>query len=98
MALGEGLLLDKALEHWRRLEEARAAFRAQDDRWGAEEEGIVNTGDPSAYCKRLAETLPSMRNEYAHGSGSIIWMINMPFELCRDMIDRLFSSLALPEE
>ena len=55
----------------------------------------LSTADPQAFCRILLETLPELRNEFAHGNFSVYppGSALIGLELCAEIIVQLFSEV-----
>src|SRR6267154_4993214 len=49
--------------------------------------------DPDAYLEQLADALPRLRNEFAHGSGMLLGQGVQILRLCADFINQVFDSV-----
>lgn len=46
--------------------------------------------EPQKYCKKLAEAFSEFRNDYSHGSSTLLGSTAITFSICRDLISRVF--------
>ncbi len=58
--------------------------------------GKLTTLDQQHYLEQLVETLPALRNAYAHGSPLLMGSEAITLRLCADIINQLFDPPAAP--
>lgn len=57
------------------------------------DKGFRHLANPSAtndYCKSLVDLIPSMRNEFAHGTNQLTTYIIDHLTICADLVNQLF--------
>ncbi|HEY2953846.1 MAG TPA: hypothetical protein VGK89_01210 [Candidatus Eisenbacteria bacterium] len=91
-AVEEGWIHDEGFRHYRRVAEQRAE-QEESPPVGTEPDSPV-TRELQAYVKILAETLPFLRNELAHGSAMLSGSAKRTLALCCDLINQLFPTVA----
>jgi hypothetical protein len=104
-AVEEGLIQDRDLRRWQRMQRARERARRQQDmidegfrkvigdpNWNSQQAPDPPPGpaDPQGFVKRLAKGLPKYRNELAHGSFRLTPEGTAFLELCCDLINQLW--------
>ncbi len=90
-AVKQGWIRDNEIRQYRRIEERRMQSDAViQEIFGNERSNYAS--NVQTYASVLAETIPSLRNELAHGSSMLTLMSNayLTLEICCDLINQLF--------
>jgi hypothetical protein len=88
-AVSTGLIEDNGFQHYVRLRQRAVEF---DELMQNISGSVANTDpiDPQSYVGTLAEVIPQLRNDLAHGSDNLTYGTYLTFSLCRDLINQLF--------
>lgn len=91
-AIEQRWICDTGIRQYQRIEERRNEYRASMKRIFGDEHASDDLLKVQSYVSVLAETIPWLRNEYAHGSSSLPLMNSayLTLEICCDIINQLF--------
>lgn len=91
-AIKSGIIRDSDFRHYAHLQQQSMEYiEIMEELTGADLSNYKSI-DPQRYCRVLAETMPSLRNDLAHGSRTLSDGVYLTFSLCRDLINQLFPS------
>lgn len=106
-AVHQGHLKNEGFSLWRQRTKARAQRRTEDELWEkARQEGCTEmTFDPDDYeitdvdrnhdyLRTILETLPDIRNDYAHGSDTLHNGVLYPIKLVSEIINQIYPAPA----
>ena len=79
------------LSAYQDIQERRRAFLESGRVQSLDQQGRIPDLDPNAYLEQLADVLPRLRNEFAHGSGTLLGQGAWILRLCADLINQLFA-------
>lgn len=88
-AIRRGWIVDEGFERFRRNEAVR---KQEAEMWSQIDSKFryEPPADAQAYCRVLAESFPSLRNDLAHGSDMLYPSVIGTFEISADLINQLF--------
>lgn len=91
-AVSEGLLRDEGFRQHRRIREWQQFYKEEMQAAGLDGDPIEVRTDLQTYVKALTDTIPTLRNDLAHGSCTLHAGGLLTVEICCDLINQLFSS------
>lgn len=91
LAIKEEWILDSGFKYYPVIKENLAEYTTDDIYRPDNKPDDPDSIDLQAYCKILAESLPYLRNEMAHGSQMVYPSGTATLAICADVINQLFT-------
>jgi hypothetical protein len=89
-AVAEGLLKDEGFRQQRRTREWQQEYREAMQQFGSGRAPFALPADVQAYARQIADAMPVLRNNLAHGGSTLHAGGILTLEICCDLINQLF--------
>ncbi len=91
LAIDLGIITDEGFRNYGRIRERRADYLdSMRQVYGDDPEFAVPPPSRNTYARILSESMPSLRNNLAHGSATMYPGVYLQFELCCDILNQLY--------